>query len=117
MKIGNPASDDALLRELGRRLAHARLDGNLTQARLAEEAGVSKRTIERLESGSVATHLSGFIRVCRALGLVERFALLVPEPAPSPIQQLRLRGRKRKRASRRKLPHASPKPWQWGDES
>jgi len=28
---------------------------NLTQAALADQAGVSKRTVERLESGAVAT--------------------------------------------------------------
>jgi hypothetical protein len=69
-----------------------------------------------LESGSVATQLSGFIRVCRALDLVERFDLLVPEPVPSPVEQLKLRGRKRQRASARRKAKSSSKKWQWGDE-
>lgn len=112
----NQATDEAVLSELGGRLARARLERNLTQARLAEQAGVSKRTVERLESGSVATQLSGFIRVCRVLDLVERFELLVPEPMASPIEQLKLRGRKRQRASVTRKAKPAPRNWQWADE-
>ncbi len=99
MKIESHHTDEAILQELGTRLTAERLRQNLTQAALAEEAGVSKRTVERLESGKVAAQLSGFIRVCRALGLVERFEMLVPQPTISPMTQLKLRGRQRQRAS------------------
>ena len=97
-------------------MAQVRLELNLTQAQLAAQAGVSKRTVERLESGSVATQLSGFIRVCRVLDLVERFDLLVAEPVPGPVEQLKLRGRKRQRASTRRKAKAPSRKWQWGDE-
>ena len=116
MKLTKHATDEAVLRELGGRLAQVRLERNLTQAQLAAQAGVSKRTVERLESGSVATQLSGFIRICRVLDLVERFDLLVPEPVPSPVEQLKLRGRKRQRASAKRKTKAPSKKWQWGDE-
>jgi transcriptional regulator with XRE-family HTH domain len=116
MKIVKQATDEAILREVGGRLASARLERNLTQAELAAEAGVSKRTVQRLESGSVATRLSGFIRVCRVLEVIERFDMLIPEPIPSPIEQLKLRGRKRKRASAKKDMKEPSKKWQWGDE-
>jgi len=116
MKIAKQASDEAILSELGGRLARVRLEQNLTQAQLAEQAGVSKRTVERLESGSVATQLSGFIRVCRVLEIIERFDMLVPEPVPSPVEQLKLGGRKRRRASSTKAVKPSSKKWQWGDE-
>jgi len=116
MKITKQATDEAILSELGGRLARVRLEQNLTQAQLAEQAGVSKRTVERLESGSVATQLSGFIRVCRVLEIVERFDTLVPEPVPSPVEQLKLRGRKRRRASATKAVKPSSKQWQWGGE-
>ena len=99
MKITRQTTDEAILSELGGRFARVRLDRNLTQAQLAEQAGISKRTVERLESGSVATQMSGFIRVCRALDLVERFELLIPEPVPSPVQQLKMQGRTRQRAA------------------
>lgn len=106
-------SDEAVLQELGERLTRARLDLNLTQAALAEQSGVSKRTIERLESGEAVTQLSSFLRVCRTLGLLERFELLVPEPAPSPMAQLKQEGRKRQRATSNK-PGAIAK-WTWGE--
>jgi transcriptional regulator with XRE-family HTH domain len=108
---------EALLSNLGRRLASVRLDRNLTQAEVAEQAGVSKRTVERLESGAAATQLSGFIRVCRALGLLERFDALIPESLPSPIVQLKLRGKQRRRASSVRTPHRPSKKWVWGDKS
>jgi len=117
MKITKQATDDAVLAELGGRLARIRLGRNLTQAQLANEAGVAKRTVERLEAGAVATQLSGFIRVCRVLDLLERFDTLVPEPVPSPVAQLKLQGRQRRRASKAKPAKTTGKKWQWGDES
>ncbi len=116
MKITNQATDDVVLTELGGRLARIRLERNLTQGQLAEQAGVSKRTVERLESGAVATQLSGFIRVCRVLGMLERLDTLVPEPVPSPVTQLKLRGRQRRRASTTKAVASTAEKWQWGDK-
>jgi transcriptional regulator with XRE-family HTH domain len=116
MKITKQATDDAILGELGGRLAKIRLDRNLTQAQLATQAGVSKRTVERLEAGTVGTQLSGFIRVCRTLDVIERFDLLVPEPVPSPVELLRRAGRKRQRASTVKPAKPSANKWQWGDK-
>lgn len=115
MKITPQLPDEALLQELGQRLTAARLARNLTQADLAERAGVAKRTIERLESGAVATQLPGFLRVCRALDLIAGLEILVPEAAASPIAKLKLRGRQRKRASKVIPGKVSQKKWTWGD--
>jgi putative transcriptional regulator len=54
MKINAHLTDEAVLRELGERLSAARVSRNLTQAHVAEEAGISKRTLERLEAGAVS---------------------------------------------------------------
>lgn len=116
MKITKQATDKAILAELGARLTRIRLERNLTQVQLAVEAGVAKSTVQRLEAGAVATQLSGFIRVCRVLGLIEQFDLLIPEPVPSPVAQLKLAGKKRQRASTAKPAKASGKKWQWGNE-
>jgi transcriptional regulator with XRE-family HTH domain len=113
MKISAQLSDQAILRELGERLTRTRLDLNLTQAALAEQSGVSKRTIERLESGQAATQLSSFLRVCRTLGLIERFEMLVPELAPSPMAQLKQLGHKRQRATGSTTRPAEK--WTWGE--
>jgi len=117
MKLSKQSTDEAILRELGGRLAAVRLARNLTQAALAEEAGVSKRTVERLESGEVAARLSGLVRVCRVLGLVDRLDALVPPVVPGPVEQLKLAGRQRKRARIRRVPSRAPRKWTWGDGS
>lgn len=116
MRITATLTDEAVLAELGQRLARHRLDRNLTQAELAHAAGVSKRTIERIEAGTPA-QLTHFIRVCRALDLLERLETLIPEPLPSPIEQLRRRGKQRQRASSSvKEPASTRTPWRWDDD-
>jgi transcriptional regulator with XRE-family HTH domain len=115
MKITEKLTDDAVVAELGHRLVAARLARGFTQAALAHEAGVSKRTVERLEAGEVGTRLSGLVRVLRTLGLVGRIDVLLDAAVPGPIEQLKLAGRRRKRASRA-APKATRK-WTWGDES
>jgi transcriptional regulator with XRE-family HTH domain len=116
MKIVVWMSDVAVLQELGSRIATLRLQKNLTQATLAEEAGVSKRTVERMEKGETGMQFVAFMRICRVLGLLDRFEELVPKPLPSPIEQLKRQGKQRKRASGDK-PDEPTSTWTWGDES
>lgn len=116
MKLTQRLSDEALLKAIGGRLARLRLGKNMTQAQLAEQAGLGLRTVQRLELGEAATQLSGFVRVCRVLGLVERFDALLPEEAASPIAQWKLQDRKRQRATgEKKAAGGEPKPWTWGE--
>jgi len=115
MIIDNSLADDSVLQELGQRLAAARLARDLTQAELAAEAGISKRTLERLETGQAATQLSGFVRVCRALKLLDRIEALIPAAtAASPLAELERKGKRRRRASGGKA-HKPAKPWTWGE--
>jgi transcriptional regulator with XRE-family HTH domain len=93
-------TDPAVLAELGRRLAARRLERNWTQAELAAEAGISKRTLVRLESGD-STQLTNLVRVLRALELEGALEALVPAVGVRPLEQLRSQGKRRKRASRR----------------
>ena len=116
MKLSTTLTDEAILEALGARLASARLARNLTQAALAEQAGVAKRTVERLEAGQSATQLSGFLRVCRALGLLEQLDALIPEGTLSPIAQLQRHTRKRQRATGHKAAEAGARQWTWGEE-
>lgn len=114
MRIVSTLTDQAVLGELGRRLAASRLEKNLSQIQLAQEAGVSRCTLQRLESGEVATQFSGFLRVCRALDLLERFDTLLPEALPGPMARLKQKGRERQRAKRKKVA-AAPENWTWGE--
>ena len=77
-------TDVEALREAGHRLAQIRLGRNITQAELSSLAGVSKRSLERLEAGFGGLRLDVFFRVCGALGLMQGFEELLPEPRLSP---------------------------------
>lgn len=101
MRIDAHLTDDAVLRELGIRIAKLRLDRNWSQETLAHEAGVSKRTLERIEKGQ-AVQIPSFLRVGRSLGFLAGLELAVPAPTISPIQLLKLQNRQRKHASRQK---------------
>lgn len=92
-----------------------RVGRNQTQAALAREAGVSKRTVERVEAGESA-QLSSLVRLLRALGLLANLDALVPPPLPSPMEQLRRHGQERQRASKRGASEPAPATWSWGDD-
>ncbi len=118
MRIENLLSDEAVLGELGSRLAQTRLERNVSQSRLASEAGVAKTTIERLERGG-GIQLESFIRILRALGLLDRLDVVLSEPLPSPIERLKLQGRQRRRARDTQREAPSPEqagPWRWADD-
>lgn len=115
MRILNPHTDDAVIAELGARLRAMRLDRRWTQADLALAAGLPKRTIERLETGT-HTGLSALIRVLRAFGILENLEALVPETGPGPIDLLERRGRPRRRVRVSGFADTPAKPWTWGDD-
>lgn len=113
--LNNELTDNAILGELGRRLAQWRLDRGLTQANLALEAGVSKRTVERMEAGAAAQTLS-LVRVLRVLDLLPGLEQLVPEAGPKPMDLLKLRGKTRQRASSSTPENRTADDWSWGDD-
>ena len=107
MKFDVLSTDVEALREAGHRLAQIRLGRNITQAELSSRAGVSKRSLERLEAGFGGLRLDVFFRVCGVLGLIQGFETLLPEPRLSPQDILaartvpkRARGRKTKDKSK-----------------
>ena len=114
-----PVSDETILADIGDRLAAARLSRNLTQAALARDAGISKRTIERLEAG-MSVQLTSLIRVLRALDLLAGLDALLPPSRPGPIELLEAGGKPRQRASGERAGAADAdqpaEPWSWGDE-
>ncbi|MCH8057458.1 MAG: helix-turn-helix transcriptional regulator [Proteobacteria bacterium] len=113
MKFIEAVSDDAALKELGRRIARYRLNKNLTQGALAKEAGVSLPTVQRIEYGH-STQAVNLFRILRVLGLLVNLEALIPEQAISPIQQVRMHGKKRQRASSKTDKSEPETPWSWG---
>ncbi len=98
---------------LCKRLEGIRLSRNITQAQLAERAGVSLRTIGRLEKGQ-GVSMDTFIRVLMALGIQQNFEALLPDPTVRPIERVGIGGTERQRA--RPVQSGDPSPtWSWGD--
>ncbi len=116
MKIQRSLTDDAVLEEIGKRLARQRISLGLTQSEAAIETGLSERTIARIENGA-GTQLSSLIRFLRTLDLLDALDALVPEERASPIELLRLKGKQRKRASSPRSKARKASDWTWGDDS
>lgn len=108
------ASSEQIETALCARLERIRLARNMTQVQLAVEAGVSPRTIRRLEKGE-GVSLDTFIRVLRALGIQENLAALLPDPSVRPIEQVAGARTQRRRARPAKLPDGQKLSWRWGD--
>ena len=115
MNITNNHSDDAVLLEIGERISQYRLNQNKTRANLAREAGVSNRTLARMEHGH-SVQATSLIRVLRALGLLANINTLIQESVLSPIQQLKMQGKRRQRASSKRTQEVKEPTWSWGDE-
>jgi transcriptional regulator with XRE-family HTH domain len=114
MRFESNLTDQAVLAELGERLTRARLDRNVTQAQLARSAGVSERTLARIEAGE-SSQAANLVRVLRALGRIESLEAMLPPALPSPIALVDRRGRERRRASGAPAT-AKPAAWRWADE-
>jgi transcriptional regulator with XRE-family HTH domain len=117
MTISGSLSDDAVMKELGRRIAQLRIDSNYTQEYLAQRAGVGKRTLERLEKG-MQVQTSSLVRVLRSLGLLDALEGLLPSADIRPMDMLRLKKNRRRRARSSSAytiqpPYAG---WVWEDE-
>ncbi|HEX7048547.1 MAG TPA: helix-turn-helix transcriptional regulator [Gammaproteobacteria bacterium] len=113
MKFTENPADAAALAELGRRLAHRRVEKDMTQAALAREAGVSKRTVERLEAGA-SVQLTSLVRLLRTLSLLGNLEALLPPATPGPMELLK-RGKTRQRVRKAKSDQRDSD-WTWGED-
>jgi len=107
------ATSDQIEAALCKRLESIRLSRNITQEQLAEEAGVSTRTIGRLEKGQ-GVSMDTFIRVMMALNIQQNLEALMPDPNVRPIERVGMGAGERKRARPAKSLDESPS-WSWGD--
>ena len=102
---------DEILKGIGARVCEQRLAQRLTQEELANRAGISKRSLERLEKAGANPRLSVLIAVCQVLGLVSGFKTLLPAVELGPLalaEGTRLPKRVKKAAKRGTM--------RWGDE-
>jgi transcriptional regulator with XRE-family HTH domain len=108
------ATSRQIEQDIGQRLARLRLARNVTQADLAERAGIGVRTLRRLEAGDPST-LDTFLRVAAALDLEEAILAALPAGDIRPIERISQKGRERQRA-RPSSEHPSTATWTWGED-
>ncbi|NGX15577.1 helix-turn-helix transcriptional regulator [Wenzhouxiangella sp. XN24] len=116
MKISPLLTDEAILAELGERLARRRIELELTQAEAADQAGLGKRTLERIEAGE-STQISSLLRLLRVLELLPQLDQAIPAVTPGPMELLRNRGKMRQRAPGRRGTKAPERPWAWDKDA
>jgi transcriptional regulator with XRE-family HTH domain len=112
MQIDKTMSDEAILAEIGARLTRRRIDLQWTQADLAREAGISKRTVERIEAGASA-QMSSMIRIFRVLDLISDMDRFIPRTGPRPMELIKNKGKQRRRASTGRRDSGRDEPWTW----
>lgn len=104
-------TNEEILNAIGERVCQQRLSRRLTQDELAKRAGISKRSLERLEKAESNPRLSAFVAVCQVLGLTRGFDTLIPAVELGPLalaEGVRLPKRVRKSSVRKGI--------RWGDE-
>jgi transcriptional regulator with XRE-family HTH domain len=118
MRIPDLDTDKAILEELGVRLRQARLARNISQGALAQEAGVARFTLQRIEEGQPSS-TTNLIKLLRALDLLEGLDGLLPEGEDRPVDRMRRRSERRRRAGSPRKPslQRDGDQWRWGDES
>lgn len=115
------ASPEQSIQFLGHQLEQLRLSKNLSQTAVAANAGVSRRTITRMEAGATVS-LDTFIRVLKVYEVADRLTTLFPAQSVRPMERVKLGGKQRKRASsgaktnQNSMTKSKQEPWSWGDE-
>ena len=91
-------TNSAIISAIGTYIKHQRLERNLTQAQLAEKAGLNRWTLGQIENGESVT-LSSLIQILRMLDLLQLLDIFTIEERISPIEYARMQEKKRQRAS------------------
>lgn len=107
------ASSEDIESALAQRIEAIRLDRNIPQARLAEQAGVSRSTMTRMAQDGKGISLDSFIRIMVALQLQDHLEALLPNPSISPLERLASQSKVRQRARTKKKPKSK---WTWNDK-
>ena len=106
-------NDEKVLEQLGKELRRMRLERNLSQAKVAERAGLDRTTVVKLEAGRAATLLT-VVQVLRAIGKLELLDAFHEVPQPTPYMLVEAQAEYLKKQRKRAGPQSSdivpPKP-------
>lgn len=107
-------SSKAVIEELAKRLRAYRIEYPMTQKELADNSGVSVRSIQNFEHGE-DIQLSNLIKIITAFGLLDNLELLIPDVSKKPSMYLE-KTKKRVRVRKPKTKNEKEDIFQWGDE-
>ncbi len=103
--------EQRLLSTLGERLRLARLRRKLSNAAVAQRAGISRTTLYKVEAGDAGATLGSYIRVLAVLGLENDLqALAADDKVGRKLQDLALSPARRPRIASKKEPSAPTEP-------
>lgn len=107
-------SDGVIVAELGGRLQAERLNRNLSQQELANQAGIGRVTLSRIERGGdfSMTTLVKLLRVFDELGAIDD---ILPGTPVSPVAVLHGQTKKRQRSSKPRSTEPKDATWAWGE--
>ena len=114
MKLTARSSNEEVLQVLGKRIRETRIAMDMTQGEAAKKAGVTAKTISRIENGEDLA-VSTMLNVLRALGLVQNIDALIPEPTARP-SILMENDKEKQRVRKKTSQNDSSRQWKWGDE-
>ena len=115
MNMIDDMNDEALLQEVGRRIAFLRRSSQIKQEELAERAGISRYALSRLENGAGGIRLESFLSVLRSLNVLNRLSVVLPEPTLTPIQLVELEKKSEGALPKRIRTRRSSPNRVWGD--
>jgi transcriptional regulator with XRE-family HTH domain len=90
-------SDSAIVKKIGVFIRKNRLQQNITQAKLAENTGLNRWTISKLENGDSVT-VSNLIQILRALDVLYVLNQFEVIDEISPLEYARLKKKEKERA-------------------
>lgn len=107
MEITTLVPDKEILNELGRRLKKLRKQRKLNQDELALAAGIGVATLRRIEDGQ-DSQLGSWIKLMKALDLLDAIDSLLPENFRSPMAEAAKLGKAIKRYKVPAAPASGP---------
>lgn len=107
-----PLSDLAIIKEVGQNIRNMRLNQNLSQQQLADNAGVDRITIGKLENGKPVNMIT-MVQVLRALQRLDVLSQLLTEPQVTPYMFREAQAHYRLRASKPRKSKNTPPPSEW----
>lgn len=91
MRLQDLNTDEAILKEIGKRLQRRRSSLGQNQSDIADLAILSRSTVSKIENGH-ATQTPEFFRYAKAVGLLELLEEILPEETISPLSFIKKKG-------------------------